>query len=105
MFAFVTYGLEPGPVSRAVNGTEVRLVNDHHAPVAMGEIGELVQPQRYHRLRTGPGLLEDATKDGWFYTAISCDKMKRAISGSFPERNISLFAVARTFRRLKLNRS
>ena len=56
------------PVSRAVNGTEVRLVNDHHAPVAMGEIGELVQPQRYHRLRTGPGLLEDATKDGWFYT-------------------------------------
>ena len=52
MFAFVTYGLEPGPVSRAVNGTEVRLVNDHHAPVAMGEIGELVlrSPNVNHRL-------------------------------------------------------
>jgi len=40
------------PVSRAVNGTEVRLVNDHHAPVAMGEIGELVlrSPNVNHRL-------------------------------------------------------
>jgi long-chain acyl-CoA synthetase len=33
--ACLTYGWEMGPVSRAVNGTEVRLVNDYDAPVAM----------------------------------------------------------------------
>jgi long-chain acyl-CoA synthetase len=66
----LTYGWESGPVSRPVNGTEVRLVNDHHAPVAMGEIGELVlrSPNVTIGYWAGPGLLEDAPKDGWFYT-------------------------------------
>jgi hypothetical protein len=37
--ACLTYGLEPGPIFRVASGTEIRLVNDHHAPVAIGEIG------------------------------------------------------------------
>jgi long-chain acyl-CoA synthetase len=68
--ACLTYGLEPGPISRLVNGTEICLVNDHHAPVAMGEIGELVlrSPNVTIGYWAGPGLIEDAPKDGWFYT-------------------------------------
>jgi acyl-CoA synthetase (AMP-forming)/AMP-acid ligase II len=38
----LTYGLQPGPVSRVVNGTQIRLVNDNHVPVPRGEVGELV---------------------------------------------------------------
>jgi long-chain acyl-CoA synthetase len=68
--ACLTYGSEPGPVSRVVNGTEVRLVNDHHAAVPMGEIGELVlrSPNVTIGYWAGPGLIEEAPKDGWFYT-------------------------------------
>ena len=50
--------------------TEVRLVNEHQAPVAAGEIGELVlrSPNVSIGYWAGPGLVEDAPKDGWFYT-------------------------------------
>ena len=68
--ACLTYGLEPGPVHRAVNGTEIRLVNEHDAPVATDEIGELVLrgPNLSIGYWAGPGLIEGAPKDGWFYT-------------------------------------
>jgi acyl-coenzyme A synthetase/AMP-(fatty) acid ligase len=45
--ACLTYGLEPGPIFRVASGTEIRLVNDHHAPVAIGEIGELTLRSGY----------------------------------------------------------
>ena len=66
----LTYGLQPGPVSRVVNGTQVRLVNDKHVPVPPGEVGELVLrgPNVTIGYWAGPGLIEDAPKDGWFYT-------------------------------------
>jgi acyl-CoA synthetase (AMP-forming)/AMP-acid ligase II len=66
----LTYGLEPGPVSRVVNGTDVSLVDDHQVPVPVGEIGELVlrSPNVTIGYWAGPGLLEGAPKDGWFYT-------------------------------------
>jgi acyl-CoA synthetase (AMP-forming)/AMP-acid ligase II len=66
----LTYGLQPGPVSRVVNGTQVRLVNDNHVRVAPGEVGELVLrgPNVTIGYWAGPGLIEDAPKDGWFYT-------------------------------------
>jgi acyl-CoA synthetase (AMP-forming)/AMP-acid ligase II len=53
-----------------VNGTEIRLVNDHDAPVATDEIGELVlrSPNLSIGYWAGPGLIEGAPKDGWFYT-------------------------------------
>ena len=65
----LTYGLEPGPVHRAVTGTEIRLVNDHDASVATDEIGELVLrgPTLSIGYWAGPGLIEGAPKDGWFY--------------------------------------
>lgn len=68
--ACLTYGSEPGPISRVINGTEIRLVNDHHAPVAIGEIGELVLRSVNVAIGywTGPGVIEDAPKNGWFYT-------------------------------------
>jgi len=68
--ACLTYGLEPGPISRVANGTDFRLVNDHHAPVRIGEIGELVlrSPNIAVGYWAGPGLIEDTPKDGWFHT-------------------------------------
>jgi acyl-CoA synthetase (AMP-forming)/AMP-acid ligase II len=53
-----------------VNGTQVRLVNDKHVPVPPGEVGELVLrgPNVTIGYWAGPGLIEDAPKDGWFYT-------------------------------------
>ena len=53
-------------VSRVVNGTQVRLVNDKHVPVPPGEVGELVLrgPNVTIAYWAGPGLIEDAPKDG-----------------------------------------
>ena len=53
-----------------MNGTEIRLVNEHDAPVATDEIGELVLrgPNLSIGYWAGPGLIEGAPKDGWFYT-------------------------------------
>ncbi|MBV9878153.1 MAG: acyl--CoA ligase [Verrucomicrobia bacterium] len=68
--ACLTYGLEPGPISRVANGTEIRLVNDRHVPVATGEIGELILRSANVTIGywAGPGLIEGAPKDGWFCT-------------------------------------
>ena len=38
----LTYGLQPGPVSRIAPGAQVRLVDDAGAPVPRGEVGELL---------------------------------------------------------------
>ena len=66
----LTYGLEPGPVSRVVTGAQVGLVDDHYVPVPRGEIGELVVrgPHVTIGYWEGPGLIKDAPKEGWFYT-------------------------------------
>ena len=77
----LTYGLESGSVSRPVNGTEFRLVNDQQAPIAVGETGELVlrSPNITIGYWAGPGLIENAPKDGWFYTG---DLMRQDEKGS-----------------------
>ncbi len=66
----LTYGLEPGPVSRIVKGEQVRLIDDNGAPVPRGEIGELALrgPNVTIGYWAGPGAIEDASKDGWFRT-------------------------------------
>jgi long-chain acyl-CoA synthetase len=66
----LTYGLQPGPVSRIVPGVQVRLVDDNHVLVARGEVGELVVrgPQVTIGYWAGPGQIKDAPKEGWFYT-------------------------------------
>jgi acyl-CoA synthetase (AMP-forming)/AMP-acid ligase II len=66
----LTYGLEPGPVSRVSDGVEVRLVDDSGIPVPVGELGEMILrgPNISIGYWAGPGLIEGAPKDGWFYT-------------------------------------
>ena len=66
----LTYGLQPGPVSRVVNGAQIRLVDDSHVPVPTGEVGEMALrgPNVTIGYWAGPGLIEDAPEDGWFYT-------------------------------------
>ena len=66
----LTYGLEPGPVSRVLNGAEVRLVDDGRVPVPVGELGEMIlrAPNVSIGYWAGPGLIEGAPEDGWFYT-------------------------------------
>jgi acyl-CoA synthetase (AMP-forming)/AMP-acid ligase II len=66
----LTYGLQPGPVSRIVTGAQVRLVDDHRALVARGEVGELAVrgPHVTIGYWAGPGQITDAPQGGWFYT-------------------------------------
>ena len=66
----LTYGLESGPVSRIVEGAQVRLIDDSGAPVPRGEIGELALrgPNVTIGYWAGPGRIEEAPKDGWFRT-------------------------------------
>jgi long-chain acyl-CoA synthetase len=66
----LTYGLEPGPVSRVSDGAEVRLVDDGRVPVPVGELGEMILrgPNVSIGYWAGPGLIEGAPEDGWFYT-------------------------------------
>jgi long-chain acyl-CoA synthetase len=66
----LTYGLEPGPVSRVLNGAEVRLVDDGRVPVPVGELGEMILrgPNVSIGYWAGPGLMEGTPEDGWFYT-------------------------------------
>ena len=66
----LTYGLQPGPVSRIATGAQVRLVNDDHEPVPRGEVGELVVrgPHVTIGYWAGPGQIKDAPMKGWFHT-------------------------------------
>jgi acyl-CoA synthetase (AMP-forming)/AMP-acid ligase II len=66
----LTYGLESGPVNRVIKNAQVRLVDDNGTPVSPGDVGELVVrgPHVTIGYWAGPGLVEDAPKDGWFHT-------------------------------------
>ena len=76
----LSYGLQPGPVSRIVPGAQVRLVDDNHRPVPRGEVGELVVcgPHVTIGYWAGPGEIKDAPMDGWFYTG---DLMRQDAKG------------------------
>ena len=66
----LTYGLQPGPISRIVPGAQVRLVDDNQVPVPRGEVGELVVrgPHVTIGYWAGPGQIKQAPKEGWFHT-------------------------------------
>ena len=66
----LTYGLQPGPVSRIAPGAQVRLVDDNQVPVPRGEVGELVVrgPHVTIGYWAGPGQIKDAPREGWFHT-------------------------------------
>jgi acyl-CoA synthetase (AMP-forming)/AMP-acid ligase II len=66
----LTLGSRPGPVSRAVEGAEVRLCDENGDLVSPGEFGEL--QVRGPNVTVGywesPGVIGDATKDGWYHS-------------------------------------
>jgi long-chain acyl-CoA synthetase len=66
----LTYGLQPGPVSRIAPDREARLVDENAVPVPQGEVGELTVrgPNVTIGYWAGPGQIKDARKQGWFYT-------------------------------------
>jgi long-chain acyl-CoA synthetase len=66
----LTYGLEPGPVSRVMKGAQVRLVDDAGVPVPLGEVGELLVrgPNVSIGYWAGPGVIDDAPENGWHRT-------------------------------------
>jgi len=66
----LTYGLQPGPVTRIAKNAQVRLVGDDKMPVPPGEVGELALrgPNVTIGYWAGPGLIEGAPEGGWLYT-------------------------------------
>lgn len=70
------HGLEPGAVSRIAPGTQFRLANDNGAPVAAGEVGELLVrgPNVAVGYWLGPDRIDGVGHDGWYHTG---DLMRR----------------------------
>ena len=66
----LTYGLQPGPVSRIIPGAQIRLVDDNRVPVPRGEVGELIVRGPYVTIGywVVPGRVKEAPKEGWFHT-------------------------------------
>ncbi|MBT2790114.1 class I adenylate-forming enzyme family protein [Paraburkholderia strydomiana] len=66
----LTFGLEPGPVSRRIPGVDVRLVDDAGRSVSRGEVGELLikGPNVMVDYWIGPDEMDSAIADGWFHT-------------------------------------
>jgi long-chain acyl-CoA synthetase len=64
------HGLQPGAVCRAAPGFEIHLVDDCGEPVARGEVGQLGVrgPSVTVGYWSRPGVIEPATRDGWFCT-------------------------------------
>jgi acyl-CoA synthetase (AMP-forming)/AMP-acid ligase II len=72
----LTYGQQPGPVSRIVDGKEFRLIDEHGADVRPGETGELCLrgPHLFVGYWNGPGATSEGLEDGWYHTG---DLMRR----------------------------
>lgn len=72
------HGLQLGPVSRIPPEMEVRLVDDHGAPVADGAVGEMLVrgPSVTPGYWIGPNCIEDPKSDDWFPTG---DLVRRGV--------------------------
>jgi long-chain acyl-CoA synthetase len=72
----LTYGLQPGPVSRVVPGSQIRLVDDKGAEVPHGEVGELLirGPCVFAGYWHDEQATADSLRDGWYHTG---DLMRR----------------------------
>ncbi|HEX3347720.1 MAG TPA: fatty acid--CoA ligase family protein, partial [Acetobacteraceae bacterium] len=64
------HGLQPGPVTRIAPGAQVRLVDDEGREAPRGEVGEFLVrgPNVTVGYWVGPDRIDDATRDGWFYS-------------------------------------
>ena len=63
-------GLQPGPVTRAAPGAQIRLVDDEGREAQRGEVGEFLVRGPYVTVGywVGPGRIDDATRDGWYHS-------------------------------------
>jgi acyl-CoA synthetase (AMP-forming)/AMP-acid ligase II len=72
----LTFGLQPGPVARITDETQIRLVDENDSDVARGQVGELLI--RGENVFVGywndPAATAQSLKNGWYYTG---DLMRR----------------------------
>jgi len=97
----MTYGLEDGPVSRTLEGTDVRLVDAARHDVARGQSGELlvqntVVAQGYWR---GRGTSSRSTRPAGSPPETSSSRVRTATCASSPARRSSSCGGAPTSRR------
>ena len=66
----LTYGLQPGPVSRVLPGTEVRIVDEAGQDVPRGDAGQLLVRRDNVSIGywAGPGEVTGGPRDGWYAT-------------------------------------
>lgn len=66
----LTYGLQQGPVSRTLPGTETRIVDDAGAEVPHGEVGQLLVRRDNVSVGywAGAGEITGQPQDGWYAT-------------------------------------
>jgi acyl-CoA synthetase (AMP-forming)/AMP-acid ligase II len=66
----LTYGLQPGAVSRIAAGAQIRLIDDIGADVRRGETGELWirGPNVFAGYWNQPGATSEIMTDGWYRT-------------------------------------
>jgi long-chain acyl-CoA synthetase len=72
----LTFGLQPGPVVRIAEGSQIRLVDEHGVDVAHGEIGELLirGANVFAGYWNDPAATAQALRAGWYHTG---DLMRR----------------------------
>jgi long-chain acyl-CoA synthetase len=72
----LTYGLQPGPVTRTVKGARIRLIDENGDDVADGEVGELLirGENVFDGYWNDAAATEDSLRAGWYHTG---DLMRR----------------------------
>jgi len=72
----LTFGLQHGPVVRITKGARIRLIDEHGAEVADGEVGELLirGENVFDGYWNDPRATEESLKAGWYHTG---DLMRR----------------------------
>jgi len=72
----LTFGLQPGPVTRIVKGAQIRLIDENGVEVADGEIGELLirGANVFDGYWNDPQATAASLKAGWYHTG---DLMRR----------------------------
>ena len=66
----LTFGLQHGPVVRAVKGSQIRLIDSNGAEVARGEVGELLirGPNVFAGYWNDPRATAESLEGGWYRT-------------------------------------
>ncbi len=72
----LTFGLQPGPVTRIVKGARIRLIDENGADVADGDVGELLirGANVFDGYWNDPRATAESIRAGWYHTG---DLMRR----------------------------